>query len=145
MTNPPADSPPPPSSRAPSPAAVISELPFSWPTTLSGWLIGVGSVVAALGLIASLDRAVSALLFLTLLWIAASVFLAHRIPEIPRQRFAVLAATLIGLGVALDRAGFTVRGWDTAFLIGMLAAAGGALLIELDRDRPMPPPEPPRR
>jgi hypothetical protein len=143
MANPPEDSPPPPSP-APAPAAVISDLPFSWPTTLSGWLIGAGSVVAGLGLIASLDRAVSALLFLALLWMAAAVFLGDRIPEIPRQRFVVLATTLIGLGVALDRAGFTVRGWDTAFLIGMLAAAGGALLIELDRDRPMPPPEPPR-
>jgi hypothetical protein len=71
-------------------------------------------VVAALGLIASLDRAISAILFLALLWIGASVFLADRIPEVPRQRFAVLATALIGLGVALDRAGFTVRGWDTA-------------------------------
>jgi len=97
-------------------------------------------VVAAIGLIATLDRAVSALLFLALLWIAASVFLAERIPQIPYQRLATLAATLLGLGVALDRAGFTVRGWDTAFLIGMLAAAGGALLLELGRDRPMPPP-----
>jgi hypothetical protein len=99
-------------------------------------------VVAALGLIVTLDRAVSALLFLALLWIAATVFLGERVPQIPNQRLAILATTTLGLGVALDRAGFTVRGWDTAFLIGMLAAAGGALLLELDRDRPMPPPAP---
>ena len=142
MSDPPADAPAPPASVPARPAAT-AELPISWPTTLSGWLIGGGSVVAALGLIASLDRAISAILFLALLWIGASVFLADRIPEVPRQRFAVLATALIGLGVALDRAGFTVRGWDTAFLIGMLAVAGGALLIELDRDRPMPPLEPP--
>ena len=142
MAEPPADSPP-PAPPSPAPAPRTAELPISWPTTLSAWLIGGGSLVAALGLIASLDRAISALLFIALLWIGASVFLADRIPQVPRQRFAVLATTLVGLGVALDRAGLTVRGWDTAFLIGMLAAAGGALLIELDRDRPMPPPEPP--
>ena len=96
-------------------------------------------MLGALGLIATLDRAVSALLFLALLWVAAAVFLSERIPPIPNQRLAILATTLLGLGVALDRAGFTVRGWDTAFLIGMLAAAGGALLLELGRDRPMPP------
>ena len=28
-------------------------------------------------------------------------------------------------------------------LIGMLAVAGGALLVELDRDRPIPPPDRP--
>jgi hypothetical protein len=141
MSDPPVDSPR--AQTAPPPAAGSGGLALSWPTTLSGWLIGGGSALAALGLIASLDRAISALFFIALLWISASVFLAERIPQVPRQRFAVLATTLIGLGVALDRAGFTVRGWDTAFLIGMLAAAGGALLIELDRDRPMPPPEAP--
>ena len=36
---------------------------------------------------------------------------------------------------------FTVNGVDTLFLLAMLAAGGGALLIELDRDRPWPPPE----
>jgi hypothetical protein len=50
---------------------------------------------------------------------------------------------MFGLGVALDRAGigFIQPGTDSVLLIAMLAAAGGALLIELDRDRPMPPPE----
>jgi hypothetical protein len=43
----------------------------------------------------------------------------------------------------LARAGFSVQGADTVFLVAMLAAAGGALLIELDRDRPMPPPNQP--
>jgi hypothetical protein len=47
---------------------------------------------------------------------------------------------MLGLGVALERAAFTVRGIHTVFLITMLVAAGGAILIELDRDRPLPPP-----
>jgi hypothetical protein len=47
--------------------------------------------------------------------------------------------TLVGLGIAFDRAGFGTRGIDTILLVAMIAAAGGALLIELDRDRPLPP------
>jgi hypothetical protein len=98
---------PPPSAAAPSPGGPAPaeaapsgpvELPITWPTTLSGWLIGVGSLVGALALIPSLTNAVSLLLFLALLGVAATVFLA------------------------------------------MIGAAGGALLIELDRDRPLPPP-----
>jgi hypothetical protein len=73
--------------------------------------------------------------------VAATVFLADRIPHVPRQRLAILVVTMIGLGAGLARAGFILQGADTVFLVGMLAAAGGALLIELDRDRPMPPPD----
>jgi hypothetical protein len=116
------------------------DLPLTWPTTLSGWLIGGGSLVGALALIPSFDDAVSLLLFLALLAVAASVFLAERLPDVPRQRFVVLAVTLVGLGIAFDRAGFGARGIDTFLLVAMIAAAGGALLIELDRDRPLPPP-----
>lgn len=118
------------------------ELPITWPTTLSGWLIGAGSLLGAIFLIPRLGGAgyiVSLLLFLALLGIAATVFLADRVPAIPRLRLVVLGTTLIGLGVALARAAFGIAGVDTLFLVAMLAAAGGALLIELDRDRPMPP------
>jgi hypothetical protein len=137
---PPPAAPPPPQS---APAGASPELPFTWPTMLSGWLIGGGSLLGAIFLIASLGSVVSLLLFLALLAIAASVFLADRVPDVPRLRLIILATTMVGLGVGLGRAGFTFQGADTLFLVAMLAAAGGALLIELDRDRPMPPPERP--
>ena len=141
---PPNSAPPPPAAATPQPrAAPSAELPITWPTTLSGWLIGAGSLLGAIFLIPRLGSAgyvVSLLLFLALLGIAATVFLADRVPEIPRLRLAVLMTTSIGLGVALSRAAFSIAGVDTLFLVAMLAAAGGALLIELDRDRPMPPP-----
>jgi hypothetical protein len=145
-TPPEADAPPPqPAPQPPSPATSPppADLPITWPTTLSGWLIGGGSLLGAIFLIPRLGSAgyiVSLLLFLALLGIAATVFVADRVPEIPRLRLAVLVTTLIGLGVGLARAAFSIAGVDTLFLVAMLAAAGGALLIELDRDRPMPPP-----
>lgn len=127
---------------APPPGAGI-DLPFTWPTTLSGWLIGIGSAVGALALIPNLGNLVSLLLLLALTGVAAAVFLADRVPHVPRLRLWILVISMVGLGVALDRAGigFVQRGSDGVLLIAMLAAAGGALLIELDRDRPMPPPE----
>ena len=132
---------PPPASSPGRAAWNPSDLPITWPTTLSGWLIGGGSLLAALSLIPRLGSVLSLLLFLALLGVAATVFLADRVPDVPRQRLAILVVAMIGLGVGLARAGFTVQGADTVFLVGMLAAAGGSLLIELDRDRPMPPPE----
>jgi hypothetical protein len=155
---PPAYTPPkapvaPPQTSAPAPPARAAvpparpagspELPFTWPTTLSGWLIGGGSLFGAIFLIPRLASAgyiVSLLLFLALLGVAATVFLAERVPVIPRLRLVVLLTTTLGLGVALARAAFAIAGVDTLFLVAMLAAAGGAVLIELDRDRPMPPP-----
>lgn len=120
-----------------------ADLPFTWPTMLSGWLIGGGSLLAAIGIAPSMGRAVSVILFVALLWVGGSVFLADRFPDVPHERLVIMAIAFIGLGMALDRTGFDVRGWDTTFLIGMLAAAGGVLLVELDRDRPMPPPDRP--
>jgi hypothetical protein len=139
----PAPSPPPAASGQSTPAAGGLDLPITWPATLSGWLIGGGSLLGALALIPRLGNVVSLLLFLALIGVAATVFLADRVPEVPRQRLAILAVSLVGLGIGLARAGFSVQGADTVFLVAMLAAAGGALLIELDRDRPMPPPNQP--
>lgn len=144
---PPPSPPPPPTSSLPArrvahsvaPVARSSEIPITWPTTVAGWLIGSGSLLGAIFLIATLGNVVSLLLFVALLGIATTVFAADRIPEIPRLRLLVLATTMIGLGVGLARAGFTVNGLDTLFLLAMLAAAGGMVLIELDRDRPWPP------
>jgi hypothetical protein len=145
--------PPPPAPRPPAAAppsasgeerGPSADLPFTWPTLLSGWLIGVGALVGALALIPRLAGGgylLSMLLFLALLGIAATVFLSDHVPSIPRLRLIVLCTTLIGLGVGLARAAFTIQGIDTLFLIARLAAAGGALLVELDRDRPLPPPD----
>jgi hypothetical protein len=97
-------------------------------------------VLGAVALIASLNDAVSLLLMLALLGVAATVFLVDRLPAIPRLRLINLSVTMVGLGVALERAGFGARGADSVLLVAMIAAAGGALLIELDRDRPVSPP-----
>lgn len=131
---------PPPGGAGPAQPAEPIELPFTAPTTLSGWLIGVGSVAGAIALIPRLASVLNVLLFLGLLGVAATIFLSDRMPDIPRRQLLVLLVVVIGLGVALERSAFTVRGLDTLFLICMLVAAGGVLLLELDRDRPMPPP-----
>ena len=145
-----AAAPPPASASAPPPAQTVapvapvnrsSEIPVTWPSTVAGWLIGAGSLLGAIFLIASLANIVSLILFVALVGVAATVFVADRLPDIPNLRLLVLVTTMIGLGVGLARAGFTVNGVDTLFLLAMLAAGGGALLIELDRDRPWPPPE----
>jgi ribosomal protein S27AE len=117
-----------------------ADLPFSWPTTLGGWLVGAGSLAGAVFLIPVLDVVLNVLVFLALLGVAATIFLADRVPDVPRVRLLTLSIVLIALGIALDRAAFAVRGVESLFLIAMLAAAGGVLLIELDRDRPVPPP-----
>ncbi len=107
---------------------------------LSGWLIGAGSGLAALTLLPVLGNPLNLLLFLALLAITASVFLSDRMPAFPHQRLATLAVVLVALGIALERAAFRVRGIDTIFLVMIVAAAAGALLLELGRDRPVPPP-----
>jgi ribosomal protein S27AE len=131
--------PAPPAGPGTAPTRTEPDLPFTWPTTLGGWLIGAGSGFAALSLLPVLGHLLNLLLFVALLAVAASVFLADRMPRVEHQRLIVLVTLTVGLGVALDRAAFTVRGLETIFLIAMLVAAGGALLIELDRDRPVPP------
>jgi hypothetical protein len=133
--------PPPPAGMAPGAApGPQPDLPFTLPTTLSGWLIGGGSFLAALSLLPRLGHILDLLLFLALLAVSASVFLADRVPRVDRQRMLVLVVLMIGLGVGLERAGFAWRGTHTIFLVAMLFAAGGALLIEFDRDRPVTPP-----
>lgn len=146
---PPPASPPPPTApgaaaqppdTAPAGESSEPDLPFTWPTTLSGWMIGAGSFFGALSLLPRLGNPLDLILFVALLAVSAGIFLADRIPRIERQRMLTLVVLMVALGVALDRSAFTVRGVHTIFLIAMLIAAGGALLIELDRDRPLPPP-----
>ena len=78
---------------------------------MAGWLIGAGSLLGAIFLIANLGNVVSLLLFVALLGIAATVFVADRLPEIPRLRLLVLVTTMVGLGVGLARAGSRWPGW----------------------------------
>jgi hypothetical protein len=138
----PAPVPPPPEASVPPavPARTAPDLPFTWPATLGGWLVGAGSGLAALALLPRLGNPLDLVLFVALLGISATVFIADRLPRIAHQRLIVRGVLMLGLGVALERAAFTVRGIHTVFLITMLVAAGGAILIELDRDRPLPPP-----
>ncbi len=81
---------------------------------------------------------VELILLVALLAIAASVFLASNMPDIPNLRLATLAVVLIGFGVALDRIGFGGAGVGELLLfLGTGAAAIGAILLELGRDQPM--------
>jgi hypothetical protein len=111
---------------------------------LSGWLIGIGALVASLGLIIiffSYLNPIDPILLVLLLGIAASVFLSASLPAVPHQRWAILAVALIGLGVALDRIGFGRAGLGALLLfLGTAGVSAGALVAELGRDRPMATP-----
>jgi len=117
-------------------------LPISMPLTVSGWLIGGGAVVGALGALLSLldgfANPVDLILLVALVGVAATVFAAAALPAIPQLRLATLAVVLIAFGVSLDRLGFGGAGAATLLLfLGTAAAAIGAILIELGRDEPI--------
>jgi hypothetical protein len=137
----PGEPPAPPAAPPPGtpPSRGPDDLPITLPTTLSGWLIGGGSGFAALALLPRLASVLNVLIFVALLWVAVTVFLADRLPRFEHQRLAVLVTVMVALGAGLDRAAFTVRGVDTVFLVMALIAAAGVLLVELDIDRPLPP------
>ncbi len=120
------------------------ELPITWPVMLSGWLVGIGAVVAALGLVViffSYLNPIDIALLVLLLLIAATVFASASLPAVPHQRLAILAVALIGLGVALDRIGFGNAGLGALLLfVGTAGASAGALLTEVGGDRPMATP-----
>ena len=112
------------------------------PVMLSAWLIGVGAIIAAIGVLISLfGRTVSAIdliALLLLLGIAATVFFSSRIPEIPNLRLAILGVMLIGFGMALDRVGLGGAGiGELLFFFGTAAGAIGAVIVELGRDQPL--------
>ncbi|MGH2418779.1 MAG: hypothetical protein ACRDFY_10635, partial [Candidatus Limnocylindria bacterium] len=81
---------------------------------------------------------VNVLFTVVLLAVAASIFFSATVPQLPHQRLAILAVALIGLGIALDRLGLGGPGIGAVvFFVAMLAAAAGAVLLEIGRDRPM--------
>jgi hypothetical protein len=143
--------PPPPAGPLPPPGAAGErsagpqvELPITWPVTLSGWLIGGGAFVAAIGFLIEMfafrgtGNVVNVLFLLLLLGVAATVFLSASMPAIPHLRLATLCVSFLALGVALDRLGFSFAGFGTLLvLLGAAAAAAGAVILELGRDQPM--------
>lgn len=116
------------------------DLPFTWPVMLSGWLIGIGSFVAALSVLLdfrSLGNPVTLIAFLLLLAVAATVFLAANMPAIPHRQLWVLVVSIGAFGAAFERIGAGTGFAGAVFFLGTLAAAIGALIGELGRDRPM--------
>ena len=120
------------------------DLPITWPVMLSGWLIGIGALVAIVGLIViffSYLNPIDLVLLVMLILIVATVFVSASLPAVPHQRIATMAVALIGLGVALDRIGFGSAGLGALLLfLGTAAVSAGALLAEIGRDSPMASP-----
>ena len=135
---------PQPSGRRGAPTVNV---PVTMPVTLSAWLIGGGSAVAALGVVIGLFGGVlnpiDLILLLLLIGIAATVFLSANVPAIPHQRLMTLVIVLIGFGTALNRIGFGSAGvGELLLLLGTAAAAIGAIILELGRDQPLGGPQP---
>jgi hypothetical protein len=127
----------------PQPASPLSSVPVTAPVTLSGWLIGAGAAIAAIGaLIALLDGGgrviVDLLVLLAMGAVAISVFFASRMPPLSHLRLATLALVLVAFGAATDRILAGVGGVGELLLfLGAAAAVIGALLLELGRDQPL--------
>lgn len=139
-----APGPPRPSSGGVPPRGPQIDVPITVPVTLSGWLIGGGAALAALGFLVDLialrgsGAVMSALFLLVLIGLAATVFFSASLPAIPHPRLVTLGVAFTAVGIALDRLGFNAAGVGTLLvLIGAGAAAAGAIITELGRDRPM--------
>jgi hypothetical protein len=139
-TPPPRANDPPPASRQSTRPAV--DLRLTMPVTLSAWLIGGGAALGAIGaLIALLDglgTAIDLLLLVSLLAVAASVFLSDRLPNVSQLRLIAMSIVLVSFGAALDRLGFGRAGaGDLLLFLGTAAAAIGAIILETGRDQPL--------
>ena len=148
VTHQPAAPPPPPAATPPAGGSDTRgpsiDLPITTPLTLSGWLVGIGALIAAVGVIIGLFDGVlnpiELILLLGLLAIAATVFFANSLPRIPNLQLATLVVSLIGFGIALDRLGFGGAGaGELLSFLGTAAAAMGAIILELGRDQPLGP------
>lgn len=116
------------------------ELPFTWPVTMSGWLIGVGALAGALSLLfdfRTFVNPVALISFVLLLGVAATVFLSTHVPDFANRRLWVLVVVVAAFGVGLWRIGFGAGFAAAVFFLATLAAAAGAIMLELGRDRPM--------
>lgn len=125
----------------PSPESQIN-VPVTWPVMLSGWLIGGGAAIAALGALIGLFlgflNVIDLIVLLALVGIATTVFFSASIPAIPHLRLVTLVVVLIAFGIALDRIGFGRAGIGTLLVFLGTAAAGiGAILLDLGRDQPL--------
>ena len=119
------------------------ELPLTMPVMLSGWLIGVGALLGAVGIVISLFdglNAIELILLLGLIGIAAAVFFSASLTSFPNLRLATLVVALIGFGIAIDRLGSSGSGVGELLLfLGTATAAMGAIVLELGRDQPLGP------
>lgn len=142
--------PPAPLRRPPSPAGMRDarrarppvKLPVTMPVTLSAWLIGVGAVVAAVGVLIGLFTGflnpIDLVLLVGVIGVAVTVFFSGSVPPMAQLRLVTLVIVLVGFGIALDRIGFGVAGAGELLLIlGTAAAAIGAILLELGHDQPL--------
>jgi zinc-ribbon domain len=140
---PPPAAPPPPASAAP--AGSSFNVPLSMPLTLSGWLIGVGALIAVLGIVIGIVdggflNVIDLVLLLALIAVAVAIFFSASLASFPNLRLATLVVALIGFGIALDRIGFSgARVGDLLVFLGTAAAAMGAIILELGRDQPLGP------
>lgn len=112
------------------------------PLTLSGWLIGVGAALAAIGALISLFDGVRTVVDLLVLvamgGVAISVFFSSSIPAFGHVRLATLAIVLVAFGAGADRILGGVGGAGELLLfLGAAAAVIGAVLLEIGRDQPM--------
>jgi hypothetical protein len=155
-TPPPAAAVPPPPSARPGPGASQPlggrsmsrdshprgsqlDLPVTWPVTLSGWLIGVGSLVGALAVLLdfrAFTNPVTLIAFLLLLAVAAVVFFSASVPAIPHRELWIMVVVFVGFGAALERVGGGTAFAGVIFFLATGAAAAGAIIVELGLDRP---------
>ena len=118
------------------------------PTTLSGWLVGVGALVALIATLLpwlsfvsyvaawGLASGIIVLFAIVLLAVLAAIFLAHILPDIPRRDLVFAGIGLLGVGIGLDRVGLGAAGIGAIlFLAGSLAIAIGGFLSMLGMDR----------
>jgi hypothetical protein len=137
---------PAPRATPPAPGASsnpLANVPFTAPVTLSGWLIGIGTALGALGALISLfdgaGAVVELLLLIALAAVALTVFFSSALPAFGQLRLATLAIVFAALGAGADRllSGGRAGPGELLLFLGAATAAIGVLLVELGRDQPL--------
>jgi hypothetical protein len=136
----------PPSAVSPAPerprSSPMDSVPVSAPVTLSGWLIGIGAAIAAIGALFALfdggRPVVDLLILVAMAGVAVSVFFSSSLPAFGHLRLATLAIVLVAFGAAADRilAGLGGAG-ELLLFLGAAAAVIGVVLLETGRDQPL--------